>query len=561
MEDKAGGLVGYTENNVTISETDIKGKLTVQGKNQVGGFVGQLAGNATIQKSHILNATIISNEAEAGGIIGVTGTSATLINITTDSLSVAGKSGAGGLIAKAEGTVTITCAKVIGKNAVIFAEQDAGGLIGRYSSQLDVSDSAVSAFVESSGGNAGGLIGTMPGNTATRIEKSYYGGRTVSGAYGTYTFNAGTENAKVYEANISGGSNAGGLIGSIGDNPNLNVNYCYSTGSVKTKNGSVGGFIGSIGHIDPGWKNISLDHCYSMGKVSSGSNDSGATEKMGGFIGQISQAEPNCTSVFYLNAFNSSSINPVGNSKNSKITKITNASEILGKVESSDLTSAENTKNYDDTLNDQAYPYKNWTKSGENANDPIEYYGDWPLPPKIVSYIAYYECYSKDNTIGVYVPGVINTLKAQPPDNLNSSQKTGYGILANTHLDSELAGMYTTAEGEVLNDISETIQNKAYNKFIVPGAGEYYLWRFTDSSMDLLKPNKDSIAPWVRVIDKYGNIVDVNANYGASIAPANRLGSEDYPYRIRNHNYHYNNYLRDRSLLPFNGMVFKDERV
>ena len=432
--DKAGGLAGYTESDVTISETDIKGKLTVQGKNQVGGFIGQLSGNATVEKSRILNATIISNEADVGGIIGVTGTSATLNNITTDSLSVAGKSGAGGLIAKAESTVTITCAKVIGKNAVIFAEQDAGGLIGRYTSQLDVSNSAVSAFVESSEGNAGGLIGTMPGNTATNIEKSYYGGRTVAGAYGTYTFNAVTGNEKVYEANISGGANAGGLIGSIGDNPNLKVNYCFSTGSVKTKNGSVGGFVGRIGYINPDGNNMSLDHCYSMGKISSGSNDSGT--KMGGFIGQISQSEPECTSVFYLNAFNLSSINPVGNSNESAITKITNTSEILGKVESSDLTSVENTKNYDETLNGQQYPYKNWTKSGENVNDPIEYYGDWPLPNKQLNgRIVYYHAnqLNTNKTEGEFTLTGFDTSLTTNLKNVDGNfEKGGFGIICET---------------------------------------------------------------------------------------------------------------------------------
>ena len=466
-EDRAGGLVGYTDSDVTISETDIKGKLTVQGKNQVGGFIGQLSGNATVEKSRILNATIISNEADAGGIIGVTGTSATLNNITTDSLSVAGKSGAGGLIAKAESTVTITCAKVIGKNAVIFAEQDAGGLIGSYTSQLDVSNSAVSAFVESSEGNAGGLIGTVPGNTATSIEKSYYGGRTVAGAYGTYTFNAGTGNEKVYEANISGGANAGGLIGSIGDNPNLKVNYCFSTGSVKTKNGSVGGFVGRIGNTS--WNNMSLDHCYSMGKVFSASNDSGATKRIGGFIGQISQEEPNCTSVFYLNAFNLSSINPVGNSNGSAITKITNTSEILGKAESSDLTSIADTTNYDETLDDQAYPYKNWTKSGGNEENPIAYYGDWPLPNKQLNgRIVYYHAnqLNTDKTEGEFTLTGFDTSLTTELKNVDGNfEKGGFGIICETpnRQDAHKKYMYSN-EPHDPNDLTSPNDDKYLDK-------------------------------------------------------------------------------------------------
>ena len=495
-EDRAGGLVGYTDSDVTISETDIKGKLTVQGKNQVGGFVGQLSGNATVEKSRILNATIISNEADAGGIIGVTGTSATLNNITTDSLSVAGKSGAGGLIAKAESTVTITCAKVIGKNAVIFAEQDAGGLIGSYTSQLDVSNSAVSAFVESSEGNAGGLIGTVPGNTATSIEKSYYGGRTVAGAYGTYTFNAGTGNEKVYEANISGGANAGGLIGSIGDNPNLKVNYCFSTGSVKTKNGSVGGFVGSIGN--PSWNNMRLDHCYSMGKVFSVSNDSEATKRIGGFIGQISNAEPECTSVFYLNAFNLSSIKAIGNGKNKNgtITEISNASEILGNVASSDLTAVENTTNYDDTLDNQQYPYKNWTKSSEN--DLIEYYGDWPLPNKQLNgRIVYYHRISGDNTEGVFtLTGYDTSLTTTLSNKKGNFEEDGFGIICeNTNredVNKKFGYSYSLHNPSAENDGYKLLSpegnnsNPEYSSFKLEGK-DYYFFRLTGIDFNKLQ--------------------------------------------------------------------------
>ena len=408
----------------------------INAKKSAGGIIGYAACNVELANLAPVNTIIVSSEGYAGGIIGVTGTSATLNNITTDSLSVAGKSGAGGLIAKAESTVTITCAKVIGKNAVIFAEQDAGGLIGSYSSGLDVSNSAVSAFVESSEGNAGGLIGAIPGNTATRIEKSYYGGRTVAGAYGTYTFNADTENAKVYEANISGGSNAGGLIGSIGNDPNLQVKYCFSTGSVKTKNGSAGGFIGSIGYINPYWNNMSLDHCYSMGKVFSASNDSGATKRIGGFIGQISQSEPTCTSVFYLNAFNLSSIKTIGNGKNKNgtITEISNASEIRGMTESSDLTSVENTTNYDDTLDNQQYPYKNWTKSGDSATDPIAYYGDWPLPNKQLNgRIVYYHRISGDNTEGEFtLTGYDTSLTTTLYNPKGNFEADGFGIICET---------------------------------------------------------------------------------------------------------------------------------
>ena len=363
-----------------------------------------------------------------------------------------------------------------------------------------MSNSAVSAFIESSEGNAGGLIGTMPGNTATLIEKSYYGGRTVAGAYGTYTLNADTGNEKVYEANISGGENAGGLIGSIGNDPNLKANYCFSTGSVKTKSGSVGGFIGRIGNINLYWNNMRLDHCYSMGKVFSASNDSGATKKIGGFIGQISQAEPECTSVFYLNAFNLSSINPVGNNKDSKITKITNAGEILGMAESSDLTSTANTTNYDDTLDNQQYPYKNWTKSGENENDPITYYGDWPLPNKQLNgRIVYYHAnqLNSDKTEGEFtLTGYDTSLTTTLYNPRGNFEADGFGIICETpnreDANKKFWYSYSLHDSSAKNDGYTMLSPEGSNNnvecssFALEGK-TYYFFRFTKIDFEKLQ--------------------------------------------------------------------------
>ena len=585
--------IGYEDHAVTIDNVHFIGTLNIKGRDISAGFVPQVNSNVTITNSGIENATISSSDTAAAGLVAyvngtttvdkvsftgnvrITGKKETAgfiafpfsdITITNsgiegDTSIISAESEAGGIIGYvSERNATVNYVKVTGKNTEIIAGKNAGGLIGNIEKcpTLNISNAGVSAFVTShyshDQAGAGGLIGRIGELGAkSTIEKSYYGGRTTEGIYGSCTVNKGTENEHIYGANVNGEKSTGGFIGYIGKANGLSIENCFSTGSVNAESEAAGGFIGS----SLGWSqggSISIKNCYSMGKVS-GTNSS----KKGGFIGK-----PNGTStfenVFYYSALNTVK-DPVGNNPGfSDIKVINDPHDILA----DDASETVNTHVYDTpTLKGETYPYKNWTTEHDDTSMIMEptYYGDWPLPPKTVSYIAYYEYYSADNTFGVYVPGVINTLKAQAPASLNGQQKTGYGILANTHLDSELAGMYTTAEGEVLNDISETIQNKAYNKFIVPGAGEYYLWRFTDSSMDLLKPNTYSRAPWVRVIDKYGSIVDVNANYGASIAPANQLGSEEYPYRIRNSNYHYNNYLRDRSLLPFNGMVFKDERV
>ena len=412
LGEKAGGVLGAAREAVSIKNIQFEGPLTVSGRKEVGGLTG---GNAN-KEIKIANAALLS-----------------------DALIVSSEGDAGGVIGHAKNGVNITNTKVVGTNTEIIAGSgsgNAGGLIGGFeSSLLTIENSAVSAFVNSENGNAGGLIGLMNGQTSgSKIENSYYGGRTKAGAYSTVKVHESTENEQSYEANITARYSAGGLIGSIGDNPCLALSNCYSTGSVKTKEGSVGGFIGYIGKIETYNKNnISLSQCYSMGKVL---NDSNMENKTGGFIGSIENEEPQYDKVFYLNAFDLSSVKAVGSYKKSAILVIKDPSQILGKPESYDLTTVDNTKNYDETLNSQQYPYKNWTKSGENANDPIEYYGDWPLPNKQLNgRIVYYHAniLDVDKKGGEFtLTGYDTSLTTKLYNEKGTFETDGFGIICET---------------------------------------------------------------------------------------------------------------------------------
>lgn len=413
LGERAGGILGAAKDTVSIKNIQFEGPLTVSGRKEVGGLTG---GNAN-KEIKITNAALRS-----------------------DALIVSSESDAGGLIGHAKNGANITNTKVVGTNTEIIAgssNANAGGLIGGFeNSLLTISNSAVSAFVNSENGNAGGLIGLMNGLTSgSKIENSYYGGRTKAGAYSTVKVHEGTKNERSYEANITARYSAGGLIGSVGDNPCLALSNCYSTGSVKTNEGFVGGFIGHIGNIETYNKNnMRLYQCYSMGKVL---NDSNVEGKTGGFIGEIAKAEPVYEKVFYLNAFDLSSVNAVGklgNSKKSDISVIKDPSQILGKSESYDLTTTDNTTNYDKTLNDQAYPYKNWTKRGDGTNDPIVYYGDWPLPNKQLNgRIVYYHVngsLENNNTEGEFTLTGFDTSVTTKLTNVNGNfEKGGFGVI------------------------------------------------------------------------------------------------------------------------------------
>lgn len=501
---QAGGLIALGD-NVNISNVNIKGTVSVTAKQAAGGFCGYNAQQLSIAKSSIHSAVVNSAATYSGGFFGYTGGNTTIndTDLLSDSLITSENSDAGGVIGHAKSDVNITNTTIRGLNTEIIAKKgNAGGLIGGFeNSGLTIDNSAVSAFVNSENGNAGGLIGWMNNQASgTQISNSYYGGRTKAGAYSAVKVHEGTTNERSYEANIMARYSAGGLIGSIGDNPHLTISNCYSTGSVKTKEGSVGGFIGYIGRIDQYNKNMSLSQCYSMGKVLSDSNASDATQKTGGFIGRIEGAEPNCIneSVFYLNAFNLSSMKAIGNSEKSTITEISNASKILGTVESSDLTSVENTTNYDETLNDQAYPYKNWTKSGDGANDPITYYGDWPLPNKQLNgRIVYYHQLSGDKTGGEFtLTGYDTSLTTTLHNPKGNFETDGFGIICETptRKDANKKFWYSYSlhdssakdDGYTMLSPEGSDNNVECSEFVLEGK-TYYFFRLTNIDFKNLK--------------------------------------------------------------------------
>ncbi len=502
-----GGVIGYGNASVVINEVtlDSTGSISVSALGErAGGVLGAAREAVSIKNIQIERPLTVSGRKEVGGLTGGNANKEIKIaNVAlhSDALIVSSGSDAGGAIGHAKNGVNITNTKVVGANTEIIAgssNANAGGLIGGFeNSLLTIDNSAVSAFVNAENGNAGGLIGLMNGQTSgSKIEKSYYGGRTKTGAYSTIKVHEGTKNERSYETNIMARYSAGGLIGSVGANPYLTINNCYSTGSVKTKEGYVGGFIGYIGNVEKYNNNISLSQCYSMGKVL---NDSTVEKKTGGFIGCIANEQPDSTEVYYLNAFNLSSIEPVGNKKTT-INEITNASTILGMAGSSDLTSAENTTNYDVTLNDQAYPYKNWTKSGENENDPITYYGDWPLPNKQLNgRIVYYHAnqLNSDKTEGEFtLTGYDTSLTTTLYNPRGNFEADGFGIICETpnreDANKKFWYSYSLHDSSAKNDGYTMLSPEGSNNnvecssFALEGK-TYYFFRFTKIDFEKLQ--------------------------------------------------------------------------
>lgn len=398
-QDAVGGLIGCATAKTDIEDSSITNGLIKSIVTRAGGFVGCGQNDIIIKNSNIYTIVVSSTKAYSGGFVGAADGYFDINNtgLLADSMITSSESDAGGVVGHAKSGVNITNTKIIGSNTEIIAKTgNAGGLIGGFeNSGLTISNSAVSAFVNSKNGNAGGLIGNMNGAAeGSKINNSFYGGRTVKAAYGTSIVYKGTVYEHSYAANIIAKNSAGGLIGSISDGKNLTLIRSFSTGSVQAETGSIGGFIGYIGTAGDknGTDKMNIQECYSIGAVTSiGDNPN---RSVGGFIGKTSDGVPAFNSSYYLNWFNSPMLKAIGNDTLGKYNSIAidNEEAILGKTESQDLTSEENTHFYDETLAGRHYTYKNWTSDGQMNT----YYGDWPLQKNLVGEFVYFHAISSN---------------------------------------------------------------------------------------------------------------------------------------------------------------------
>ncbi len=167
-----GAVAGYSEDQVTISNCTVQGKISGA---DAGGIVGY--GFGTYSKNTFSGA--IEGSDSAGGIVGHLAMGGTITYATMKSGSVSGQS-AGGIVGRASALISnsgyltkIARSSSAGK---IFGSSQAGGLAGDvYASQ--VSDSFSTASVQGQH-ISGGLIGLL---SKSKILNSYSTGRVLAG--------------------------------------------------------------------------------------------------------------------------------------------------------------------------------------------------------------------------------------------------------------------------------------------------------------------------------------------------------------------------------------------
>ncbi|WP_410043810.1 prepilin-type N-terminal cleavage/methylation domain-containing protein [Oribacterium sp. P9] len=498
MQSVVGGLIGYTNQITNITDTSIK-ESNITGYGCTGGFIGQydqsndLNRTVTVRDSNVRESMITSTNDKVGGFIGRADGSIKVDRGVVENTQITGtENSAGGLAGITAGNTDLQNVKVIGKNTIIDGRNESGGLIGVCGTfdnvDISIKNAAVSAPIQSRGMHAGGFIGAMQatGYSYTKpvtISNSYYAGRTQNGSYVLKkSFDVSNPDQMSDYANIMGAISAGGFVGSTMD-VNINFMYCFSTGSVLAGY-QAGGIIGYARNIGT---QITVNNCYSMGHV--------AGTISGGYIGEIdSSNKVTFNSAYYLNCFNDQNTNIIGKEpSNPKTANIINTPErILGSADSSDLTTADHTYNYDETLNGHAYPYKNWTTDWEVEGNPITYYGDWPSV-SLDGKFMYFKRTKRDNDYSAEAEFTC----------YDGYTFIGHMSRSNVKIESKGFGLITTlTDRNAVNSVfSFSTDGKNYQSFTAEGNNndpmegailhywgrDYYVYRFTNLKLDDLK--------------------------------------------------------------------------
>lgn len=151
-----------------------------------------------------------------------------------------GSAYAGALLSEAGENSTVNTNNVLvwDKSATIgiSAETDAGGLIGHSDGNVIIKNTAVSAYVKSTGGNAGGLIGSA---SSLSVISSYVSAHTYQGDYVTQV-NPQTDKEGQHYNIISEKKTAGGIVGTVSSLGKLTNSYVTASIYGTTANAFVG---------------------------------------------------------------------------------------------------------------------------------------------------------------------------------------------------------------------------------------------------------------------------------------------------------------------------------
>jgi hypothetical protein len=240
-------------NNLDISETtswNSGAGLVPIGPDNITPYKGIFDGQGHTISNLFINRTGLIKIALFGWIDAA----ATVKNLNLENVNVTGdRLYVGGLASASYGTI-MDCTV----SGTVTGGESTGLLAGiSYGSSAVINNSSSSGTVTSTSFRAGGLVGLMNGGT---ISNSHSSANVVS-----------------VSENYQGRSNAGGLVGSVGENVSTGaITNSYATGTVQGFGNYVGGL---IGYYYAG----SLSNSYATGNVTGGT---GVSDEAGGLVGE-----------------------------------------------------------------------------------------------------------------------------------------------------------------------------------------------------------------------------------------------------------------------------------
>ncbi|WP_167836339.1 type II secretion system protein [Lactimicrobium massiliense] len=221
--------VGIKTDNVKYEPVNLKQSLIYDGS-----YTYTDSDNSKTARQHLLSGTVTETDKD-GGVFGTLTGSTSALKVTgleVMDINVKADGHAGALLGQASDGATFETDNVLvwSKSADLSIQStggDAGGLIGRGSGNVTINNSAASIYVKGSG-NAGGLAGYASNLT---VDKSYASGHTYQSKYIDRT-DISDENGNQRYNIIAGNGYAGGLAGSV--NHIQKISSSYTTASVHS---------------------------------------------------------------------------------------------------------------------------------------------------------------------------------------------------------------------------------------------------------------------------------------------------------------------------------------
>ncbi len=303
-----GGLVGYASAdespfNISISETENRGDLTMGAGDSFGGLIGYLSGddenNGLVNIDDSNNSGNITadlnNGYDVGGFIGYNYS----FDIDIGDSSVA-----------TDGPVTLSAYQAVG-GFIGYNDMYNGNTLIIEESNTDVTRGSLDDSF--SGGYYGGLVGYnyMEESTATISDSN--------SAFNLYD-SEGSSRGEFYDV--------GGLIGENDTeyNSSLTIERSHSTGDIATSSNSVGGLVGYFyGYTDNGaeWNTLDITDSYSELNIPFAEYDAG------GLVGDAVADD----SLVKLNITDSNSSGTIGNAEDLSQIQTGYSGGLIGSVE------------------------------------------------------------------------------------------------------------------------------------------------------------------------------------------------------------------------------------